>query len=260
MSHLAESLATKGFVVVSIDHRDSTYDDAAAFGSTLLHRPLDQLFVLDHITTLAQQSAAQHFLGGGLVDTDRTGLIGYSMGGYGATITSGGGVTQAAASKPERPRLAIHQHGSSDHIGRFDGRIKAVLSFAPWGMGPAGLWDDNGLAAVRIPTMLVAGSSDTTSGYDDRPGHEKGVAAMFVKMTGVERYLLTFANAVRTLPPHSLFHTVSPAESITRAVAVPTAGCVRIGTQRRRPDAGTARVLGALSSVAALAGPVSTLR
>jgi hypothetical protein len=141
LSHLAENLATKGYVVVSIDHVDSTYDNAAAFGSTLLNRPLDQLFVLNHIAELSRQPAAKHFLGGGLVDTDRTGLVGYSMGGYGATITSGGGVTQAAVDKRQRPRLATHLDGSPEHVGRFDERIKAVLSFAPWGM-TSGFWDE----------------------------------------------------------------------------------------------------------------------
>src|SRR5918994_1374312 len=45
MSHLGENLATKGYVTVSIDHTDSTYDDQRTFASTLYHRPLDQLFV-----------------------------------------------------------------------------------------------------------------------------------------------------------------------------------------------------------------------
>ncbi|MGL4320857.1 MAG: alpha/beta hydrolase family protein [Paracoccaceae bacterium] len=35
MSHLGENLASKGYVVASIDHTDSTYADKAAFGSTL---------------------------------------------------------------------------------------------------------------------------------------------------------------------------------------------------------------------------------
>ena len=38
MSHLAENLASKGFVTVSIDHKDSTYDDQKAFASTLYNR------------------------------------------------------------------------------------------------------------------------------------------------------------------------------------------------------------------------------
>ena len=110
------------------------------------------------------------------------------MGGYGATVTAGGGVTQAAVGQPGRPRLGSHLSGSAEHLARFDDRIKAVMSFAPWGMG-SGFWDDAALAGVRVPTLLVAGSVDTTSGY------EHGVAAMFEKMVNVERYFLTFENA-----------------------------------------------------------------
>jgi hypothetical protein len=52
MSHLCENLATKGFVVVAIDHPDSTYDDQQAFASTLFNRAYDQLFVLDEVARL----------------------------------------------------------------------------------------------------------------------------------------------------------------------------------------------------------------
>jgi predicted dienelactone hydrolase len=41
MSHIGENLASKGFVCVSIDHKDSTYDDQKAFASTLYNRPFD---------------------------------------------------------------------------------------------------------------------------------------------------------------------------------------------------------------------------
>ena len=53
MSHLGENLASKGFVAVSIDHKDSTYDDQKAFGSTLYNRSFDQLFVLNEVARLA---------------------------------------------------------------------------------------------------------------------------------------------------------------------------------------------------------------
>ena len=46
LSHLAENIASKGYIVASIDHTDSTYRTQAAFGSTLRNRSLDQLFVL----------------------------------------------------------------------------------------------------------------------------------------------------------------------------------------------------------------------
>jgi hypothetical protein len=41
LSHLAENIASKGYVVASIDHTDSTYRSRAAFGSTLV-KPLDR--------------------------------------------------------------------------------------------------------------------------------------------------------------------------------------------------------------------------
>jgi len=78
MSHLAENLASKGYIVASIDHRDSTYTDQQAFWSTLYNRPLDQLFVLDQMAALSD--SADSFLGG-MVDAEHTGIVGYSMGG-----------------------------------------------------------------------------------------------------------------------------------------------------------------------------------
>ena len=58
MSHIGENLASKGFVTVSIDHKDSTYDDQKAFGSTLYNRPFDQLFVLNEIDRLGKPGPA----------------------------------------------------------------------------------------------------------------------------------------------------------------------------------------------------------
>jgi len=78
LSHLGENLATKGYVAISIDHRDSTYDDMQAFGSTLLNRSLDQLFVLNEIAKESTEASGSWLEG--LVDADRTAIIGYSMG------------------------------------------------------------------------------------------------------------------------------------------------------------------------------------
>jgi predicted dienelactone hydrolase len=92
MAHLGENLISKGYVTMSIDHTDSTFDNQLAFGSTLVNRPLDQLFVLNQIDALSKTEGS--FLNG-LVDAPNTGLIGYSMGGYGA-VTLAGGVTEAS--------------------------------------------------------------------------------------------------------------------------------------------------------------------
>ncbi|MFT6909852.1 MAG: putative dienelactone hydrolase, partial [Oleiphilaceae bacterium] len=58
LSHLAENIASKGYVVVSIDHTDSTYRTQAAFGSTLVNRPLDQLFTLDQIAIMSKDNTS----------------------------------------------------------------------------------------------------------------------------------------------------------------------------------------------------------
>ncbi len=186
LSHLAENLATKGYVVASIDHTDSTYRTRAAFSSTLVNRPLDQRFVLDEIARLSQTPG--EFLNN-LADADTAGLVGYSMGGYGAMITAGAGITQEAVDRgAPRNALAMHRDGAPEFTQRFDDRIKAIVAFAPWGM-TVGFWDQAGLAGVKVPILFVAGSADDVSGY------EGGVRALFEQAINVERHLLTFDNA-----------------------------------------------------------------
>ncbi len=75
MSHLAENLASKGFVTVSIDHKDSTYDDQKPFASTLYNRAFDDLFVLNEMDRLGKPGSGS-FLGGRLdAEPDRPGRL-----------------------------------------------------------------------------------------------------------------------------------------------------------------------------------------
>ena len=177
-------------MVVSIDHRESTYDDAQAFGSTLYNRPLDQLFVLRAIAELGASSSGS-FLAG-RVDASRTGIIGYSMGGYGVLNVIGGGFRTAAATLPGAPpnRLLLERSADNAAYQRSggDARIRAAVAIGPWGM-PAGLWDSVGLAGIRTPTLFVAGSADDVSGYD------YGTRALFRGAVNADRYLLTFVGA-----------------------------------------------------------------
>jgi len=189
LSHLGENLASKGYVVVSIDHTESTYDNAQAFASTLYNRSLDQLFVLRELARLAT-SASGSFLAG-LVDASRTGLIGYSMGGYGVLNVIGGGYRAAAASFPGAPAnqlLLERSAGNPAYTASTDPRIRAAVAIGPWGM-PAGYWDAAGLSGIRTPTLFVAGSVDDVSGYDT------GTRAIFRAAVNTDRYLLTFLNA-----------------------------------------------------------------
>lgn len=187
MSHLAENIASKGYVVVSIDHTDSTYRNQAAIGSTLVNRPLDQLFTLDQIELMSMDNSSFLY---GLVNTQKTALIGYSLGAYGAVISAGGGVTQQGVDltwgAPHKT-LAIHQN-HNENFKFPDPRLKAVIAFAPWGMNH-GLWNQTTLKGVKVPVLFIAGSVDDVSGYD------KGVRAIWQGITNADRSLLTFDNA-----------------------------------------------------------------
>ena len=189
MSHLAENLASKGFVVASIDHKDSTYDDQKAFGSTLYNRPFDQLFVLNEMARLGRAGSGS-FLSG-LVDTNRTGLVGYSMGGYGLVNTLGGGFSKASetfAGAPPNHLLADRGASNPEYRRSMDARIKAAIAIAPWGM-QNGFWDAEGLKGITTPVLFVAGSVDNVAEY------EKGTKALYLQAVNADRYLLTYVNA-----------------------------------------------------------------
>jgi len=189
LSHLGENLASKGFVVVSIDHKDSTYDDQKAFASTLYNRPLDQLFVLSEIDRLGRTSSGSVLAG--LVDASRTGIVGYSMGGYGVVNVIGGGYSIASETMtgaPPNKLLAERGAASAAYRTGLDARIKAAIAIAPWGM-PTGFWDADGLKGIKTPVLFVAGSADDLAGY------EKGAKAIYQGAVNADRYLLTFINA-----------------------------------------------------------------
>ena len=189
MSHLAENLASKGYVVAAIDHTDSTYGDQGAFSSTLYNRPIDQHFVIESLVELSEE-------GGGflraMIDGENVGVVGYSMGAYGAVIGTGGSVTDQVAAFPFAPPnnlLADHQADNEAYRTMLaNSRVKAVFAFAPWGMN-VGTWDAQGLSGIRVPFFFVVGDQDDVSGY------QGGVRALWENTANTDRYLLTFENA-----------------------------------------------------------------
>ncbi|MBJ2135483.1 dienelactone hydrolase [Paraglaciecola chathamensis] len=185
LSHLAENIASKGYVVVSIDHTDSTYRTKAAFSSTLVNRPVDQLFVLGQIEEMSKDKNSFLY---GLVDTADTGLIGYSMGGYGAVINAGAGVTEQAAVSQQGAPFGTLKRLQTGIKASTDKRLKTVIAFAPWGMNYH-MFSHDTLQEISVPMLLVAGSQDDVSGY------ENGVRAIWQGATNVNRSLLTYDNA-----------------------------------------------------------------
>jgi len=189
MSHLGENLASKGFITVSIDHKESTYDDQKAFASTLYNRAFDQLFVLNEMERLGKPGSGS-FLSGRL-DASRTGIVGYSMGGYGVVNVIGGGYSKASETingAPPNKLLAERGAANAEYRKTMDPRIKAAIAIAPWGMA-GGFWDAEGLKGISTPVLFVAGSVDDVAGY------EKGTKAIYQGAVNADRYLLTFVNA-----------------------------------------------------------------
>ncbi|MEJ6401455.1 alpha/beta hydrolase family protein [Yoonia sp. 2307UL14-13] len=183
MSPLGENLASKGYVVASIDHPDSTYDDQTAFGSTLVNRPWDQRFVIDSVTALDGDL-------GQIIQADNVAIIGYSMGGYGALIYAGAGVTRASTAYEwgaPQGLLERNMMGTDSHAALKDDRVKAFVAFGPWGNN-TGFWDADGWAGIDKPLMLIAGGIDDVSIYDD-------IRGIFDDTVNTTRHLLTFDNA-----------------------------------------------------------------
>ena len=187
LSPIAENLASKGYVVVSIDHTDSTYSDQAAFASTLRHRSIDVSFVIDELVKINRDANSPLK---SMIDENRIGLIGYSMGGYGVINKLGGGYSEKAAQYPGLPPEALKplQSNNPEFAYRRDPRIMAAVAFGPWGWNQ-GFWDAEGLKGIRTPMLFIAGSVDDVSGYSP------GIRNLYESSVNADRYLLTFENA-----------------------------------------------------------------
>ena len=203
LTYLTENLASKGYIVVAIDHTESTFRDAAGFPSTLLNRSKDILFVLNQMADL--NNSINEFKG--LIDVENTGLIGYSMGGYGVLNVAGAGYSDNSlklfgALTNGSKALEVRIGSNEAYKKSLDPRVKAVVAFAPWGM-ERGVWDSESLKGLKVPTFFVAGSQDDISGY------EKGIKAIYNGSVNADRYLLTYMNARHNVAPNP-----PPAESL----------------------------------------------
>jgi predicted dienelactone hydrolase len=198
MTYLTENLASKGYIVVAIEHTDSTFKDASPFQSTLLNRAQDIQFVLNEMARLGQADSKDQIAG--LIDTDNTAIVGYSMGGYGVLNVAGAGYSDGLGQfftgmTEGSSSISKLLASNPEYQGGKDKRIKAVVAFAPWGM-ERGVWDAEGLKGLKIPTFFVGGSQDDISGY------EKGIKAIYEGTVNVDRYLLTYKNARHNVAPN----------------------------------------------------------
>lgn len=211
MTYLTENLASKGYVVVAIGHTDSTFKDANGFQSTLLNRAKDIRFVLDEMARMGKEDSSDVL--SGMIDANQTGIIGYSMGGYGVLNVAGAGYSDALTAffsgmTGGSKAISSLAASSPEYQAQKDSRIKAVVAFAPWGM-ERGVWDAEGLKGLRTPVLFVAGSQDDISGY------EKGIRAIYEGAVNADRYLLTYKNARHNVAPNP-----PPAASLAKGLHI----------------------------------------
>lgn len=188
-SHLGENLASKGFVVVSIEHHDLSPIAAGSrmrsFEQVLVDRSADQRFVIAEIRRRAASAKTGIFAH---VKADDLALAGYSMGGYGAIATAGAGYD------PHSPIFSLVP--KSLMTGSMQGNdkpvkdLKAVILFGPWGGAPGvRLWSTDALARIKAPVLFIDGSRDDIADY------ATGTRWLFKHMTGSDRYFLTYREA-----------------------------------------------------------------
>jgi predicted dienelactone hydrolase len=202
MFYLAEHLASHGYIVVGIDHTDSTTGEVdfekspfSGFPSTLVNRARDQQFVLDHFSSLNSDLGKQ-------IDSENASVIGYSMGGYGAVNTVGGCYdfqqeTLARLGFPAAMAKALIPVFNSCHAGRetVDPRWKAMVAFAPWGQEIA-VHKASSLKNIKAATLFVAGEQDDVVGY------EPGVKTLFEQTGSEHNYMMAYENARHNFAPH----------------------------------------------------------
>ena len=182
LSWLTENLASKGYVVAAIRHRDPAITERAKFSEPLLRRPLDIAFVAKSL-----QGALADANG---IDASRVALIGYSMGGFGVLTAAGGELDPGGAAAglvPGGLMKAYARGGDAREAVRVDA-VKAVVGMAPAG-GSLNAWGADGLRAITAPLLLISGDRDGTVDY------KSGARAFFDAATGSNRYLLTFRGA-----------------------------------------------------------------
>jgi len=187
LSRLGEHLASRGYVVASIDHEDMSFDSLPgfmlSFGNVLTSRSLDQRQIIQRLTDSGFAKDEPVLAS---VDKSRIGLIGYSMGGFGALATTG--AAYDATSKPfaALPPAAKEQANVTGPAVN----VQALILMAPWGGQPDNrAWSEDSLASVTTPTLLISGNQDDIVNFDD------GVRWLFDRLTGADRHLLIYREA-----------------------------------------------------------------
>jgi predicted dienelactone hydrolase len=198
MSGMAENLASKGYVVASIDHDDSGAMQPdkrnRVFASAYVRRSQDQRAAIGWLAAFARgkdRLAAR-------IDAGNIAVIGYSMGGFGALATGGAGYDPAG---PLMAQLPPHAMDAVLEGVKAAPGVRALVLIAPWGGMPAvRAFTPKSLQGIKVPSFWIMGDKDDVAGAD-------GIRWLHDQAGASDRRLLVFANARHNLggnpPPAS---------------------------------------------------------
>lgn len=140
----AAALADAGFVVAAINHPGDTAqdssrsDDLSIFGS----RPADMVRLLDFLL--------QDWKNKAVLDQNRVGLFGFSMGGYTGFVLIGVAPDFARACTGETAGFCEQLRSGQTLRLPHDARIKAAVIADP----PSGFFTRDNLAAIKVPLQF----------------------------------------------------------------------------------------------------------
>lgn len=181
--YLGNQWASYGYVVVCLSHADAeetvweSFDDLHALlaqtrddPTSRLQRSRDVSFAIDRLTD-------DPFVGP-LVDAEKIGLGGHSLGAFTALSAIG-----MRSDLPDDPNAPIR-----------DPRVKAAVAFSPTGTGVWGLTEDSWLD-IDVPCMAFIGSLDFDFVITVDPQQRRVV---FELSGGPDQYLVTLGGALHT--------------------------------------------------------------
>lgn len=198
---IAPQLASYGFAVISINHKDPSNRFL-----NLVHRPMDMLFVVDQFASSDNPWSSQ-------ISFEKVGIAGYSMGGIAAMLLTGASIDPQALSEfcagadnagwgacdiseelwqaVQDERAKFDPPVPEDGIWPpySDSRIAAVMPVAPC-FGP--FFGERGLTAAFVPTLIVGQERDELCKY------ERDALFMYEHMGSDDRALLTLLGQKHT--------------------------------------------------------------
>lgn len=187
-SNLGEHIASHGYVVASIDHADMPVEGITSFllsfGNVLVDRTLDQRQIMAQILIQAAGTSDDY---AALIDPEKVGLIGYSMGGYGAIGSAGAPYIFKNDPLSNVPESAQQQLAES---AKKPLPIQALVTFSPWGGQPDNrAWSKESLSKIKVPALVIAGNQDDVVNF------EEGVSWLYDNLTGADRHMLVYREA-----------------------------------------------------------------